>query len=100
MTKEFYDSWTTEEVDDYLKEFNILILFKVHLLYNEAEVLIHADIADDKKDLLRGKISMLFGGDTLSRDLCLRVNEYAERWYSRNILNKKAMVINFRQVLH
>lgn len=95
--KEFYEEWDEHEINEYLDQFGILVLFKIHLTSKEAEVVIHGNITDTQADQLKGFITMLFGGSSLSRPLCSKINEFAEKWHNKIVLKKKARVVNFKK---
>lgn len=95
--KEFYEEWDEQEINEYIDQFGILVLFKIHFSTKEAEVEIHGNITDKHVNQLKAFIAMLFGGASLSKVLCGKINEFAEKWYNKVVLNKKARVINFKR---
>lgn len=95
--KEFYEVWTEQEINDYLSQFGILVLFKIHLVTKEAEVVVHGNITDEQVDQLKGFIALLFGGVLLSKPICGKINEFAEKWHNKYVLNKKAHIINYKR---
>lgn len=95
--KEFYETWTDKEILDYIGQFGILVLFRIHNTTKEAEVVIHGRITETQSDQLKGFISLLFGGSSLSSLLCVKINEFAEKWYNKYVLNRKARVINYKR---
>jgi hypothetical protein len=95
--KEFYQHWSDQEIKDYVKCFNVLVLFVIHASLGEAEIIVHGNITDEQKRQLTIVITTLFGGSNMDKSLCNKVNEFAEKWYSKIILKKKARVINFRK---
>ena len=97
MTKKFYHTWTDEEIKEYTDQFNVLVLFVVQLGSNEAKICIYGNLDDSQKDKLMENIVTMFGGTQLSDPLCGKINEYAEKWYNKFILKKKARVINYRK---
>ena len=95
-TKEFYEEWTDDEIDEYLNQFGVLVLFKIHADVGEAELIVHGAITDTQAEQLKGFITLLFGGVVLSNALCGKINEFAEKWHNKHVLNKKARVVNYR----
>ena len=96
--KEFYEEWTSEEIEDYIRPFGIVVLFETSLFYNEAKIIIHGKCLNDYcKKILEEKITNKFGGQTLTKEMCDKINQFAERWYNKEILLKKARVVNKRR---
>lgn len=96
--KNFYEDWDQNEIDDYVKEYSVLILFKIHKHLREAEIIIHGKLSEKQKLLLKLCILGEFGGKTMSEDLCTRINEYAESWYNDYVhIPRKIRVLNFRK---
>ena len=96
--KEYYQVWDAQEIDDYLKNFNILILFVVDVGRKEADLDIYGNLDNDQTEQLRSLIATLFGGLQMDKQLCNKINEFAEKWYNKFVLKKKARVINCRKV--
>lgn len=96
-SKEFYQHWTEQEINEYTDQFSILVLFVVDDVRKEAQIVVHGNLTNEQKDQLTIIITTLFGGTTISRSLCDKINEFAEKWYNKFILKKKARVINFRK---
>ncbi len=94
-TKEFYEYWNGQEIDEYIRQFSVLVLFQAIQGQKEARLVIYGKFEDEKKDQLKKQISTLFGGFNLSSQLCNKINEYAEKWYNKFVLKKQARVINF-----
>jgi len=95
--KEFYQAWTNEEINEYIEQFNVLILFVVSLGSKEAQLEIHGDLNETQREQLLVLITTMFGGATLSSALCGKINEFAEKWYNKFVLKKKARVINCKK---
>jgi len=94
--KNFYEEWDDDEINDYTSQNPVLVLFKIHLGINEAELVIHGNLNDKQKMLLKICIVGEFGGKKMSDDMSVRINEYAEMWYNDYILAaKKVRVLNF-----
>ena len=93
--KNFYDTWSEDEVSNYLGQNPVLVLFKLDYISREAEIIIHANLNEKQKSLLRSCIVGEFGGKRMSEDMCIKINEYAERWYEDYIKSPKIRVINF-----
>lgn len=95
--KEFYETWTKEEIDEYVDSFGVLVLFKIKPLLKEAELLVYGNITDEQAKKLENHIGTIFGGTSLTKPMCNKINEFAEKWYRKVILNKRARVINFKK---
>ena len=95
--KEFYQAWTQDEIDEHIEQFNVLVLFVVQLGTKEAQLEIHGNLNDTQRESLMLLITNNFGGHTLSSALCAKINEFAEKWYNKYVLKKKARVINFKK---
>lgn len=95
--KEFYQQWEEQEIDEYVDQFNILVLFVIDIMLREAQIVIHGKLTYEQKEQLMIVIITLFGGRQMSKPLCNKINEFSEKWYNKFILKKKARVINFRR---
>ena len=93
--KEFYEYWNGQEIDEYVRQFNVLVLFQAVQGQKEARLVVYGKIDDEEKDQLKKQILVQFGGFDLSSQLCDRINEYAEKWYNKFVLKRQARVINF-----
>ncbi len=94
--KNFYEEWDDDEIKNYISRNPVLVLFKIHLGINEAELIIHGKLNEKQKMLLKICIVGEFGGKKMSDDTCVRINEYADLWYNDYILApKKIRVLNF-----
>jgi len=97
LVKEFYKTWTEQEIDEYVDQFGVLVLFIVHTNTKEAELVVHGRLNEAYKDKLKEKITMMFGGTTLSDPVCNKINEFAEKWYNKFVIKRKARVINCKK---
>jgi hypothetical protein len=95
--KEFYDEWTQGEIDDYLRTCPILVLFRIHTSSSSAEILIYGKLNEAQKFALKSAIVSMFGGNSLSKSACDRINEFAEKWHDRNVKTIKSRVINIKK---
>ena len=93
--KKFYDKWSPAEIDDYTSQFKVLILFNVVTLYDEVEVVIHGNFKTSKKKAMLISIITKYGGRKLSDAICAEINEYAERWFNRNVSTESSRIVNF-----
>lgn len=93
--KNFYEEWDDDEIKNYIRQNPVLVLFRIHLGINEAELLIHGKLNKKQKMLLKICIVGKFGNKRMSDDLCIRINEYAEMWYNDYLAPKKVRVLNF-----
>jgi len=93
--KKFYEHWSGEEINSYIDEFNILVLFQTQSSSIEARIVIYGKLSDTQKEQLLERITTLFGGMNLSDSLCNKINEYAEKWYNKFVLKRQARVLNF-----
>lgn len=94
--KSFRDTWTKDEIAEYVRDYNILVLFEEDWPSREAIIVIHSKISAAKKDGLREKIIAIFGGRALTDQICDKVNEYAVKWFNKVILQRKSRVVNSR----
>lgn len=92
--KEFFEPWTDQEKKDYLSANNVLVLFNVDLKRKEAKIEILGKLTEHQKNVLLEAITNVFGGIKLTSKVCNKINEYADKWYNKFILKKKARVIN------
>ena len=95
--KTFEEKWSDKEIIKYIDQFNVLILFKAHKIFNEVEMLVYGDFSDSKKELLLLSISMKFGGKKMTTKICVEINEFAEKWYNKFVSKKISRVINFKK---
>ena len=95
--KEFYDEWTQAEIDDYLRTCSIIVLFRVHTSSKSAELLIYGRMNEAQKFALKTAIVSMFGGNPLSKGAVDRINEFAEKWYDRNVKTIRTRVINIKK---
>jgi len=95
--REFYDEWTDGEVDDYLRTCPVLVLFRVHTSSKSAELIIYGRMNEAQKFALKTAIVSMFGGNALSKGSCDKINEFAEKWYNRNVRTIKTRVINIKK---
>ena len=95
--KEFFEAWTHEEIDEYLQDFNVLILFKADIYATNVKIDVYGNLTDDQRDKLKHSIMNTFGGALLNESLCNKINEFAQKWYNKNVLNKRSRVINFKK---
>lgn len=96
MYKFLNSNWTEQEISDYLSVVGVLVLFEieVNLFNREAKIIIKGDFSSWDKSSLKDDITKYFGGKDISDELCIRINEYAEKWYNKKIARRKARVIN------
>ena len=75
--KSFKEKWSYDEINEYVKQFNILILFEIHELFNEVTVIPHGNFSDDNAKVLLIKISDKYGGKLINKKMCIKINEFA-----------------------
>ena len=92
--KEFDDKWEKNEIDEWLDIYSVLVLFETQWVVRDAKVVIHAKMDATNKMRLAEAIARHFGGTGLTRPVCHKVNEFAQKWYNKHILKKKARVLN------
>lgn len=92
--KEFFEPWTEKERKEYLETNPVLVLFNVNLNKKEAKIEILGKLTEHQKNILLEAITTMFGGIKLTSKVCKKINEYANKWYNKFILKKKARVIN------
>ena len=95
--KLFHEPWTIEEIKKHVSDFNVLILFDITSVNMIAQIIIHGNINKSQKHTLLENIVNLFGGTPLTNPLCNKINEYAEKWYNKEVLKRKARVINIKR---
>lgn len=96
-TKEFYEEWSENEINEYMDQFGILVLFKINISNKIAQVVVHGNITDEQVNEIKEYIALVFGGTILDKMLCGKINEFAEKWYNKYVLNKKAHIINYKR---
>jgi hypothetical protein len=92
--REFYEDWQDEEIEEWVEQYGVLVLFKTQVATREALLIIHGNVTESQKLSLLTEITMHFGGTSMTRSVCDKINEFAEKWYSKSVLKKKARVIN------
>lgn len=95
--KNFYEKWNDEEISEYIDQFNVLILFEIHRIFNEVEVIVYGDFSNARKELLLLGVTSRFGGKKINSKICAEINEFAEKWYNKYVSKKTARVINFKK---
>lgn len=93
----FHEPWTDEEIKRHVADYNVLVLFDIKNVVREAEIVIHGNMNKTQKHVLLENIIKLFGGAPLTNALCNKINEYAEKWYNKEVLKRKARVINIKR---
>lgn len=92
------DEWTQKDIQDYINDQNVLVLFKLNYSVMEAEVLVYGkNMNKSQKFDLKDAISNNFGGIQLSEKMTNKVNEYARKWYNKHVLKKISLVVNGRK---
>ena len=93
--KRFDEEWTNEEINGHLFKNNVLVLFVLDKYTNLAQIIVYGvGLLTEHKDDLKYRISSKFGDRLLTDEVCSDINEFAEKWYNKNILNKKARTLN------
>lgn len=93
--KKYHETWTEDEIDEYVEEFGVLVLFKIHHNIKEAEIIIHGNLSTEVKGSLKEAITGSFGGKNLTPELCLKINALADKWYQKFTSRKPLYVLNF-----
>ncbi len=91
------EDWKDDAINRYVKQFKVLVLFRVHSVSKEVELIIHGDFSIKKKKLLLIDIIRKYGGKNLSPNICVEINDFAEKWYNKYVSEKRARVINFKK---
>jgi len=94
MRKEFYEVWEEPEIKEWIEQYNVLVLFSANLATREADINIHGNLKKSEKLALAAEIAKHFGGTTMTKQVCNKINEFAEKWYNKVISKTKARVIN------
>jgi hypothetical protein len=95
------DDWTKLQIDEHLKMFGVLVLFALESTFfgPEIKLVVYGDkISEFDKMVIKEEISDYYGGDPITTKVCVLINELALRWYNKNILKKKARVVNKKKV--
>jgi len=94
-----HKAWTDKDINKYIKQFKVLVLFKTHPLSasKEAELIIYGDFNKKKKELLLVSIIHKYGGQNLTPNVCIEINDFAEKLYNKYISEKRSRVINFKK---
>lgn len=92
--KKIYENWTNKEIEDYLIEHNILVLFD---FVGITDIYCKDKLSDLQKNDLIDKISQNFGGHALTDQVCSKIIEFVSKWYNKNIKLSTARVINGRK---
>lgn len=95
--KLFHESWTDDEIKKHVTDFNVLVLFEIKSTHQEAQIVIHGNLSKAQKHVLLENVVGLFGGAPLTNALCNKINEYAEKWYNKEVLKRRARVINIKR---
>lgn len=96
--KPFYDTWTQDEIDEYVRAFNIVVLFDIRNTTSKiAGLKVYGNVTLTQRDALLDKISHTFSGVYLSDAVCNKINEFAEKWYNKEVLRRRARVINIKR---
>lgn len=95
--KNFAEQWTKKEIDEWLDIYNVLVLFKPHWSTKTAEITIYGKMDTALKIKLVEDIAKTFGGAHMTKKVCNKVNEFAEKWYNKYVLKRRARVINTRK---
>jgi hypothetical protein len=93
--KEFHEKWEEEDIDEYVKAYGVLVLFEQEAFGNDAKIVIYGSyILELHKRELELLIIEKFAGQHLTEAMCWKINDFAEKWYNKEILFKKARVVN------
>jgi len=92
QVKGFDEEWTGDEINEYIDQFHILVLFKTY--GNIAQLLVYGKLDDDQKYKLKERITNIFGGQHLNKQICTKINEYASKWYTKIVLGHRRRIIN------
>lgn len=92
--KAFDEKWEQREIDEWLDTYNVLVLFETQWVVRDAKIIIHGKMDTTNKLRLASDVAKYFGGISLTYPVAAKVNEYAQKWYNKHILKKKARVLN------
>jgi len=95
--KSFDKPWTKEEINEYMTENQVLILFVPDMVNKSVTIAIYGKMYADRRQDLLYRVMEYFGGSPLTPSVCNKINRFALKWYSKNILKKKSRVINVKR---
>jgi len=95
--KNFYDKWNEQEIEKYVKEYCVLVLFEIDIINTKISMNIYGTLNDNQKSLLRSCIIGRFGNKRVEEDTTIQINEYAEEWYENYIKSPKIRLLNSRR---
>jgi hypothetical protein len=96
MNKFININWSEQEINEYVDLVGVLVLFEIEisLFSREAKIIVHGKMNTWDRESLRDDIIKKYGGKDITDEIGIRVNEYAEKWYNKKILKRKARVLN------
>ena len=100
MISYFEEEWKESQISEHLSTYGVLVLFAVDLTIfgREARMLVYGKLMGEfEKELLKNQITLKFGGENLNDRQSHKINDFAQRWYSKNILHRRARVINIEK---
>lgn len=83
-----FQNWTNEEIDRYINKYHVLVLFSISKI-GKANMEIFGNLSDTQKQQLFLLIANLFGGNILSAPVRYKINEFAIKWYNKNLRKEK-----------
>lgn len=83
-----FQNWTSREIDKYINEYHVLVLFSISKI-GKANMEIFGNLSDVQKQQLFSLIANLFGGSILSVPVRHKINEFAIKWYNKNLREEK-----------
>ena len=97
LAKSFLEKWTQKEIDEYVDAHGILVLFSVDKATMLAYPAVYGLDTNEDREKIIVLVMSLFASTNLNQTVCIKINELAKKWYNKNILKKKARVINFKK---
>jgi len=81
----YLSKWSDAEIKLYLKTHKVLVLFNKNSS-SSADILVHGDLKNSQKQGIKDKIFVVFGRQIITKQLCEKINEYAEKVYRKYLL--------------
>lgn len=92
----FDETWAPEEIEEYLDQHGILVLFHIDLFFR-TNVTVYGRNLDAYQKEIHELINNYFAGASINKSLGKKINEFAIKWYNKHVLKKKARVVNFKR---
>jgi hypothetical protein len=81
----FISKWPEKDITAYVKKHKVLVLFDKNK-DNTADVIVYGKFKDSQKRGIKDRIFVVFGKQNITKQLCEKINEYAEKLYRKYLL--------------